>query len=286
MRLSLAEDLGAGDLTSEASIPSRLLARATVRAKCSGVFAGGPIAAAVLRTIDSKIRIIHQKPEGYAFRRGETLFVAQGKARALLAAERTALNFLQHLCAIATQTAQVVRAVAGTKVRVLATRKTIPGMRALQKYAVQVGGGAPHRQGLFDAVLLKENHLELAGLEPELLLPAMRFRLGPKAPVGAEARSLQEALGLLEGGADWILLDNMKPTQLRRTVRSLRAAARKEGKALELEASGGINVRNAKSYARTGVDRISLGALTHSVAALDLSMDFIPMSSPRSRRDR
>ena len=239
--------------------------------------AGGPVAAGVFRGVDPRLGIVLFRREGERFRRGDRLLRVRGRARSILAAERTALNFLQHLCGVAAATARVVRAVHGTGVAVLATRKTLPGLRALQKEAVRQGGGLPHREGLFDEVLLKENHLQMAGLHPLLLVKKVRAAVGPRVPVTAEARSLREARLLVLGGADRILLDNLSPARLRRMVPRLRSLARRIGRPLEIEASGGIHVGNARAFAKAGVDRISLGSLTHSVRAVDLSLDIRPL---------
>lgn len=280
---ALAEDLGQGDLTSSLAIPRKLPVEARIVAREAGVIAGVSIAAQVFRQVDSRTRVELRKRDGATVRRGDTVLIAKGEARALLAAERTALNFLQHLSGIASLTARIVGATRGRRVKVLATRKTTPGLRALQKFAVVAGGGSPHRQGLFDAILLKENHLDLAGKRPDALLREIQARVGKRMSIGAEARNLREALLLLEGGANWILLDNMTPATLRIVVPKLRARARTLGRRLELEASGGIEESNARAFASSGVDRISLGSLTHSVRALDLGMDFV---SPRRRLRR
>jgi nicotinate-nucleotide pyrophosphorylase (carboxylating) len=203
------------------------------------------------------------------------LLAVQGRARALLAGERTALNFLQRLCGIATMTRRFVEVLRGTGAVVLETRKTTPGLRLLEKYAVRIGGAENHRIGLFDRILLKENHFALSGNGTDAAgyrrTVAQAVTAGP-TPVMAEVRSLAEAEAAFEGGADVLLLDNMEPAAMREIVHRIKERGRKEGRDVLLEASGGIRLENAAAIAASGVDRLSVGALTHSVAAIDLSM--------------
>jgi nicotinate-nucleotide pyrophosphorylase (carboxylating) len=209
----------------------------------------------------------------------------------LLLAERTALNFIQRLSGTATLTARFVRLAqdawgadsrganaASAGPRILDTRKTTPGLRLLEKYAVRCGGGENHRFGLFDEVMVKENHIELAGRSIEAVLSDLRRAVGPDVRITCEARDQEEALAAIDGGADVVLLDNMAATELTRLCPLLRARARERGRRIELEASGGVDERSVAEITRSGVDRISIGALTHSAPALDLSLELEPLS--------
>lgn len=275
VRRALAEDLGeAGDVTSQLSVAADAKAHARLLTKESGVLAGLPVAIACLQAIDVATEIDPRCEDGQAVEPGQVVLEARGTARALLAAERTALNFLQRLSGIATGTRKLVEAVAGTGARILDTRKTTPGLRLLEKYAVACGGGENHRFGLYDQVLLKENHFALAAPTPyeDVVRHAVA---SSSAPVVAEARTLDEALAAVRGGAAVILLDNFAAgEELQAAVRHVRAVA---GSDVELEASGGITLGNARAFAECGVDRLSVGALTHSVRALDLSMLLEPV---------
>jgi nicotinate-nucleotide pyrophosphorylase (carboxylating) len=263
---ALAEDLGEGDVTSEAVVPAAARGRARIVQKEPGVVYGLAAAAEAFRQCGVE-RFEPLAAEGRS--RGEVpadVARAEGSARSLLAAERTALNFLAHLSGIATLTARYVDAVAGTGARILDTRKTTPGLRALEKEAVAAGGGTNHRIGLYDAVLIKENHAATAGGVGAAVRAARETRTD--LPVEVECRHEAEVREALEAGAERLLLDNMAPEELRAAVQ-LRDAA---GLAAELEASGGVTLENVRTIAETGVDYISVGALTHSAPALDLSM--------------
>jgi nicotinate-nucleotide pyrophosphorylase (carboxylating) len=264
---ALAEDLGAGDVTAEAVIDESAEAGAEIDQKEPGIIFGLDVAAEVFRQAGAG-PLEPSAPEG-AWRDEVPTRVAtvSGPARALLAAERTALNFLCHLSGIATLTARFVRAVEGSGAEILDTRKTIPGLRGLEKQAVAAGGGTNHRLGLDDAILIKDNHLALAGGVREAVRRAREAQPGREVEV--ECGDLGEVREATEAGADRLLLDNMDPDQLRRAV----AAAREGGDGSPaLEASGGITLVNVGEIAATGVDFISVGALTHSAPALDLSM--------------
>ena len=263
---ALAEDLGPGDVTAEAVVPEDAAGRATIIQKQPGVLFGLEVASEVFRQAGAGAL------EGTA-REGEwredvpvAVATASGAARGLLAAERTALNLLCHLSGVATLTARFVRAVDGTGARVLDTRKTTPGLRALEKAAVTAGGGTNHRMGLYDAILIKENHAALAGGVGEAVRRAREAR--PDLPIEVECRDLGEVREGADAGADRLLLDNMTPAQLQEAV----SAARGGGGGPELEASGRITLENAAEVAASGVDYLSVGALTHSAPALDLSM--------------
>jgi nicotinate-nucleotide pyrophosphorylase (carboxylating) len=262
---ALLEDLGSGDVTAEAVVSEDATGRATIAQKAPGVLFGLDVAAEVFRQAGAA------KLEGVATE-GEwrddipaEVARATGSARALLAAERTALNLLGHLSGIATLTSRFVDAIDGTGARILDTRKTTPGLRALEKAAVVAGGGTNHRMGLYDAILIKENHAALAGGVGEAVLLAREAQ--PDLPIEVECRNLDEVRQGTEAGADRLLLDNMSPAELREAV----AAAGGE-KGPELEASGGVTLETVAEIAATGVDFVSVGALTHSAPNLDLSM--------------
>lgn len=263
---ALLEDLGLGDVTAEAVVPEDAQGRATITQKEPGVVFGLEVAAEVFRQTGAGE--LDGRAEEREWRDDVPAAVASvaGPARALLAAERTALNFLCHLSGIATLTAIFAGRVDLTGAKVLDTRKTTPGLRALEKAAVAAGGGTNHRMGLYDAILIKENHAAVAGGVGEAVRRAREAR--PDLPVEVECRDLDEVREGVEAGADRLLLDNMGPVELREAV----AAARHSGDVPELEASGGITLVNVREIAETGVDYVSVGALTHSAPALDLSM--------------
>jgi len=267
---ALAEDLGAGDITSEAVVPADAAARARVIQKQPGVPSGLDAAEEAFRQAGA---------EGFERLASEgewrdavpaDVALATGSARALLAAERTALNLLCHLSGVATLTARYVQAVEGTGAEVLDTRKTLPGLRTLEKAAVAAGGGRNHRMGLHDAILIKENHAALAGGVGAAVRSAREAQPGREVEV--ECRSSEEVAEALDAGADRLLLDNMGPDELRAAVAAREAAAPSDGPAAKLEASGGITLENVAEIAATGVDFVSVGELTHSAPALDLSV--------------
>ncbi|MFZ0042835.1 MAG: carboxylating nicotinate-nucleotide diphosphorylase, partial [Solirubrobacteraceae bacterium] len=259
---ALAEDLGSGDVTTAVTVPEDAGARALITQKAPGVVFGLDIAEAVFAALDSEVRVQRLGPEG-EWRDGGDVLVAEGRARALLSGERTALNFLQRLSGVATQAARYARAVEGTGARILDTRKTTPGLRALEKAAVAAGGATNYRAGLYDAILIKENHATMAGGVGEAVRRAQTA--APELSLEVEARDLDEVREALEAGAPRILLDNMTPAQLREAVAAVAGRA-------ELEASGGIILETVRAVAETGVDFVSVGALTHSAPALDLSL--------------
>ena len=263
---ALLEDLGPGDVTAEAVVPEDAQGRATITQKEPGVVFGLDVAAEVFRQTGAGE--LEGRAEEGEWRDEVPATVANvaGPARALLAAERTALNFLCHLSGVATLTTTFVGRVELTGAKVLDTRKTTPGLRALEKAAVAAGGGTNHRMGLYDAILIKENHAAIAGGVGEAVRRTREAR--PELPVEVECRDLEEVGQGLEAGADRLLLDNMSPVELREAV----AVARGSGDSPELEASGGIDLVNVREIAETGVDYVSVGALTHSAPALDLSM--------------
>jgi nicotinate-nucleotide pyrophosphorylase (carboxylating) len=265
---ALREDLGTGDVTSLAVVPANALARARIEQKAPGVIAGLAAAETVFRRLDPELRWHPHVQEGEWRERGLVAEIA-GSARWILAGERVALNFLGHLSGVATLTARYVKAIEGTGARILDTRKTTPGMRALEKQAVLAGGGHNHRVGLFDAMLVKENHSALGGGVEEATRSALKAaREGMTVEI--ECATLEEVDEALEAGAKSILLDNMSLDELREAVQ------RAKGRA-ETEASGGVNLDTVRGIAETGVDWISVGALTHSSPALDLSMLLDPL---------
>ena len=260
---ALQEDLGAGDLTAGLIDPARQ-ARARILARESAVICGAPWVDAALRALDPGVQITWHVPEGARCAPDQVVLEAQGNARALLSAERTALNFLQLLSAVATKTATYVDAVSGTRAHIVDTRKTLPGLRLAQKYAVRVGGGTNHRIGLHDAVLIKENHIAAAGGVTAVLRAAQA--VAQKAQfIEIEVETLAQLEEALNAGAKMVLLDNMDVPTLQEAVRI------NAGRAI-LEISGGVTLSGLRALAETGVDRISIGALTKDVKATDFSM--------------
>jgi nicotinate-nucleotide pyrophosphorylase (carboxylating) len=264
---ALAEDVGAGDVTTAATVDEHARARALIIQKAPGVVFGLDATEATFMALDPDVRAERLAPEG-EWREGGPVLRVEGSARALLSAERTALNFLQRLSGVATLTAEYVRAVEGIGPRILDTRKTTPGLRALEKAAVAAGGATNHRAGLYDAILIKENHAALAGGVGEAVRRA-RER-APELPLEVECRNLEEVDEALAAGAPRILLDNMDPEQLRVAVDHVSGRA-------ELEASGGATLETVREIASTGVQFISVGALTHSAPALDFSLILEPL---------
>ncbi len=272
---ALAEDIGSGDITSEATVPAGARARARIVQKQAGVVFGLEAAAEAFRQAGAE-EFEGLEAEG-SWRDAVPADVASvsGPARALLAAERTALNLVCHLSGVATLTARLVDAVQGTDARILDTRKTTPGLRVVEKAAVAAGGGQNHRLGLHDAVLIKENHIALAGGLAEAVRSARAAEPGRDIEVECQnAADVEEALGV---GADRLLLDNMSPDELRSAVAARDDAAKAHGPVVTLEASGGVTLDNVAEIAATGVDFISVGALTHSAPALDLTMLLEPV---------
>jgi nicotinate-nucleotide pyrophosphorylase (carboxylating) len=269
VELALAEDLGVfGDRTGRALIPAEQQGRAAFVARSAGIVAGLPAAAMVC----SNLQFTALVEDGTAVTRGTTLAFVSGSLRAILAAERTALNFLQRLSGIATLTRKHVDAVAGFGVKILDTRKTAPGWRLLEKYAVRMGGGANHRFGLHDGILIKDNHLAGLGGDVQLAVETARNAPGNDwLPVEVEVDTLEQLEAALAAKADIVLLDNMTLDMMRAAV-ARRDAISPESK---LEASGGVNLATVRDIAATGVDRISVGAITHSAPALDIALDYL-----------
>ena len=263
VRRALQEDVGAGDLTA-ALVPAQRRARARILAREEAVICGAPWAEAALRALDPGVQLAWQVAEGQRCAPGQVVLEIEGSARALLSAERTALNFLQLLSAVATKTRTYVDVVAGTRARIVDTRKTLPGLRLAQKYAVRVGGGTNHRIGLHDAVLIKENHIAAAG-GVTAVLQAAQAVAAQAAFIEIEVETLEQLAEALAAGATMVLLDNMPLHMLREAVRI------NAGRAI-LEISGGVTLDGLRALAETGVDRISIGTLTKDVKAIDFSM--------------
>jgi len=264
---ALAEDVGAGDFTTLWTVPAERRAEATIVAKASGVIAGSEVAVEVFRRVDPDLHVEVAAGDGTAVAPGDVVMRIAGSARAILTAERTALNFLQQLSGVATVTRRYVDAIAGTGARVIDTRKTTPGMRLLEKAAVVAGGGANHRVGLYDMVMIKDNHIAAAG-GITAAVEAVRVRNQRGLRVEVETSTLAEVGEALAARVDRVMFDNMDPATLRAAVALTAAAERRP----ETEASGGITLETIRAAAETGVDFISVGALTHSAPALDLSL--------------
>ena len=262
VQLALEEDIGSGDVTSQATVAANASAMATITQKAPGVIFGLDVAELCFKLLDPEAVTLRIAAEG-EWRDGGTVVRIEGSARALLAAERTALNFLGRLSGVATLAARCVHAVEGTGATVLDTRKTTPALRALEKAASAAGGATNHRAGLYDAILIKDNHIALAGGVAVAVLRAVNS--APNLPLEVECKTTEDIERALDAGAHRLLLDNMTPAQVRAAV------ARVGGRA-ELEASGGVTVENIQEYASTGVQFVSVGAITHSAPALDLSM--------------
>ncbi|MEW6248168.1 MAG: carboxylating nicotinate-nucleotide diphosphorylase [Nitrospirota bacterium] len=277
VRSALREDLALGDATTAALFSGPCPARGLIVARQTLVAAGIAAAHEVFRSLDPSLKIVRAVKEGTKLATGDVLLAIEGDGRSLLMGERIALNFLQHLSGIATLTARFCRAVRGYPVRILDTRKTVPGSRSLEKWAVRLGGGSNHRHSLGDGVLIKDNHLALLrarGLNVADACRLARERCPHGLRIIVEAESLEQIREALDGGADVILLDNMAPATVRRAVDTIK------GRAL-VEVSGGITLENVREMAEAGANFISIGALTHSAPAADLSMDILPLGNRR-----
>lgn len=266
--LALQEDIGAGDITTDFFIPDGSHALGRIIARERGVVAGGETAAEVFRRVNPKLHVDILQPDGTALIGGETILEVRGPTRSILTAERVALNFLQHLSGVATLTRQFVDAIGKSRAKILDTRKTMPGLRALEKAAVMAGGGANHRSSLNEMVLLKDNHLTAGAGLSEMVSAFQRLREEqPDIRIEVEADSLEQVHTFLEvEGIHVILLDNMKPSEMREAV----ALGKKK---VKFEASGGVTLKNVRQIAATGVDYISVGALTHSAPAINMSLE-------------
>ena len=270
VQLALAEDIGSGDATTLATVPEAAIAVARMRARQPLVLAGLALAEAAFRELSPQVQLLPAAEDGQHVPADKTLLRLSGPARALLTAERVALNFVQRLSGIATLTAQFVEAVNGTHARILDTRKTTPGWRRLEKYAVTCGGGHNHRFGLYDMVLIKDNHLAaLKNASPNPIAASFqRARAAfPQLKIEVETDTLEQVEQAIAAGADLVLLDNMNLVQLRLAVQKCKGRA-------QTEASGGVTLASVRAIAETGVDFISVGALTHSAPAVDIGLDF------------
>ena len=264
---ALREDMPEGDITSESVIPASAVSEAVFLAKEDGVLAGLAVARRVFEKLDPSVEFIENAHDGAALHKADILARLKGPTIALLKGERTALNFLQHLSGVATATRRFVDAVAGTKTRILDTRKTTPGLRLLEKYAVKTGGGSNHRLSLSDMVLIKDNHLRHVGSVAEAVRRA-RAAIPPGVRIEVEAADPAQVRDALAAGADMIMLDNM-------TLEAMREAVALAAGRVPLEASGSMSLDRVRAVAETGVDYISVGALTHSARAVDISLDFL-----------
>jgi nicotinate-nucleotide pyrophosphorylase (carboxylating) len=269
--LAIREDVGPGDLTSRVCLPKGRVHAAEIVARQRGIMAGLWVAGLVYGALGGTVAVEPLVNDGESFEPGRKLAAVSGPVDTILTGERTVLNFLQRLCGVATVTRQFVDAVAGTAASVCDTRKTTPGWRRLEKYAVLCGGGTNHRLGLYDQVLIKDNHLALADKDIATVASEARAKVGPDVVIEVEVDTLEQLKAVLGLPVDMVLLDNMSPERLRQAV-ALRNAASRDGRPL-LEASGGITLDTVRAAAETGVDRISVGALTHSAPAVDIAMD-------------
>ena len=272
VQAALAEDIGSGDATTLATVPETATAKAVMRAREPLVVAGLDFAQAAFRELSAAVKIERLAKDGQRTGNDEILLKISGPARAILSAERVALNFIQQLSGTATLTAQFVDAIKGTRAQILDTRKTTPGWRRFEKYAVTCGGGENHRIGLYDMVLIKDNHLavpQIRDAAPNAITAAVRLAREkfPQLKIGVETDTLEQVGYAAGAGADVVLLDNMNLVQLRLAVQKIKGRAK-------TEASGGINMANVRAIAETGVDFISVGALTHAARAVDIGLDF------------
>jgi nicotinate-nucleotide pyrophosphorylase (carboxylating) len=266
IELVLSEDIGKGDLTSDATIEENLSSEGMITAKEDGIIAGLPITEMVFHRVDPDLTFVSSSKDGDRIRRGEKVATITGRVKNILSAERVALNFLQRLSGIATLTSKYVETVKGTNVKILDTRKTTPGLRALEKYAVKMGGGENHRMGLFDMILIKENHIKVVGSISQAIQKAKKKC--PNEKIEVETKNLEEVNEAVRSGADWIMLDNMSIEEMKKAVKIIRSCKRE----IEIEASGRVDLNNVREIALTGVNFISVGALTHSAPALDFSL--------------
>jgi len=272
--LALAEDIGHGDITSEGLIPPELEGKASILAKEEGIIAGGEVARRVFLRVDPSLKVELLIKDGARVQPGDIVATVSGRVISILKAERTALNFLQRLSGIASQTARYIAETQGLGVKITDTRKTTPGLRLLEKYAVRTGGGQSHRLHLGDGILIKDNHLttlRALGIKIKDIIAKAKQNAPQGATVEIEVTTPQEALEAAEAGADILMLDNMSPEEMRRVVNSIPSH-------VKTEASGGITLANVRAAAMAGVDVISIGALTHSVKALDINLELEPQT--------
>jgi nicotinate-nucleotide pyrophosphorylase (carboxylating) len=272
--LALAEDISHGDITSEGLIPLELQGKASILAKAEGIIAGGEVTKRVFLKVDPSLKVELLIKDGARVKPGDIVATIFGNVISILKAERVALNFLQRLSGIASLTAKFIAKTKGLKVKITDTRKTTPGLRLLEKYAVRIGGGENHRFHLGDGILIKDNHLaalRALGMNIKDIVAKAKQNAPQGVKVEVEASTIQEALDAAEAGADIIMLDNMSPDEMRRVVSLIPSG-------VKIEASGGINLDNVRAAAMAGVDFISIGALTHSAKALDISLELEPQT--------
>lgn len=279
VKTALAEDVGHGDVTTLALFPKPIRARGTIVAHQSITIAGIAAAKQTFHAVDASLKIVRAVKDGTRVKHDRPVIIVEGDARSLLMAERVALNFLQRLSGIATLTARFCKVVRGRRVKILDTRKTTPGFRTLEKWAVTLGGGHNHRHSLGDGVLIKDNHLELIGHDVASACRLARKRAPRGLKIEVEAKTLGEVRAALKGKTDIILLDNMTVPAIRRAVRLIKQCAM-------VEVSGGVTLANVRKIAAAGPDRISIGALTHSAPAADLSMDIVPIRRRTGRKQQ
>ncbi|MCK4385460.1 MAG: carboxylating nicotinate-nucleotide diphosphorylase [candidate division Zixibacteria bacterium] len=272
IELSLSEDIGKGDLTSEAIIDEDLLAKGMIVAKEEGVIAGLEIAKMVFCQLDPNLVFESSFKDGNKVMRGEEVATLKGKVKSMLSGERTALNFLQSLSGIATLTSKYQEKIKDIGVKILDTRKTTPGLRTLEKYAVKMGGGENHRMGLFDMILIKENHIKAVGSISKVIGKAKAKY--PNEKIEVETKNLDEVKEAVNLGVDWIMLDNMSIDEMKKAVKVIRSSKRE----IKIEASGRIDLNNVREVALTGINFISVGALTHSAPALDFSLLLVELN--------
>ncbi|PIQ85429.1 MAG: nicotinate-nucleotide diphosphorylase (carboxylating) [Candidatus Omnitrophica bacterium CG11_big_fil_rev_8_21_14_0_20_45_26] len=277
IRMALKEDIGFGDITTNLFVPPSLKAEGKIMAKADGVLAGTKAARKVFHLIDPKLEVVWLKKDGQRFQAGHTICRVKGSFRSILKAERVVLNFLGHLSGVASQTYQYVQKVRGTKAKIYDTRKTMPLWRVLEKEAVRLGGGCNHRWGLWDQGLFKDNHWQV-GLKPEKIAQKTRQLKKYKWVIEIDQSKLKYLKVILTGRPKVILLDNFSPETLRHVVAKIKEMTKQTKQRPLLEASGGITLKNVSQIARTGVDRISIGAITHSAPSIDFSLQVHPLS--------
>jgi nicotinate-nucleotide pyrophosphorylase (carboxylating) len=268
IKQALVEDIGSGDATTEALVAPHIIKKAVILAKTDCVVCGTNVAKQVFEMIDPTLQCVAKIRDGKAVKRGTVVMELNGKARTILTGERTALNFMQHLSGIATMTSHFVRIAKKFNVQILDTRKTTPTLRKLEKYAVRCGGGTNHRMGLYDMILIKDNHRKLLGCKTLAEAIEIARAKYPALKIEIEVESPKELKDALRANPDWVLLDNMPAALVKKCVKLC-------GKLCKTEASGGINFQNIRQYVRTGITAISLGCLTHSVVAADLSLEIV-----------
>ncbi|OIO39256.1 MAG: nicotinate-nucleotide diphosphorylase (carboxylating) [Candidatus Omnitrophica bacterium CG1_02_49_16] len=275
VKIALKEDIGAKDITTSALIPSHMAIKAEIEFRQSGVLCGIEVAERVFRLVDDNLRFLPVAKDGEWVEKGREVAYIEGLGASILIAERTALNLLGHLSGIATKTKEFVDKVQGIEIKIMDTRKTTPGLRIFEKYAVKIGGGVNHRFGLYDQVLIKDNHLRILRQEPFTdMIDRAKQAVLKKTIIGVEVKNLMELKEALKSKTDYVLLDNM-------TVDMVRAAVAHRNKIkskIELEVSGNVNLDNVRGYAETGVERISIGALTHAASSVDISLDIVGSS--------